>query len=98
MTAAVTVVPSVVQILIHAYVATPAADNNILHTDWYMVTYQFFTLLLVHNYVLSVSKDHVQFFSKNLIFLIFFLLQTRHQNSALPVINQYWISEPVMDK
>ena len=54
-----------------------------LVSTWYMDTYQPLTLLLVHNYVLSVSKDHVQFFSKNLIFFIFFLLQTRYQNSAL---------------
>ena len=38
----------------HAYIATPAADSNIQHTDWYMLTYESLTLILVHSYILRV--------------------------------------------
>ena len=56
----------------HACIPTPAADNGFLRTDRYMLTYEWYTLVAVHNYVLSVSVVPVQFFSKWFNFLFHF--------------------------
>ena len=64
-------VRSVVHESMHACVAVPGADNNILHTAWYIRTYESCTLLPVHNNVLLICMDPVRFFSKRSIFFIF---------------------------
>ena len=64
-------VRSVVHESMHACVAVPDADNNILRTVSYIRTYESCTLFLVHNNVLIIFNDPVQFFSKHLIFFVF---------------------------
>ena len=65
------IVRSLVHKSMHASIPTASADSSILHIVWYMPSYMFYTQIAVLNYVPIVSRNCVQFLSKDLIFLIF---------------------------